>query len=385
MDVLRDDEMPEWLEMTRKRAREDGDTFVPRPGCPIYGLAAPMLTPVSATETSVVNDEWTSITLSYGPRDPPDGPHVAVTTAVADPAALVVHTMHGDGPEADLRCAVRGEQDRFSVETRLAGAAETAGAEPFLVTREELPAGPALVVRDGILWAARLLPTEQAPAPGVVVTIVGRGATPESVRLTPLADLRPMFEARVERIVHAIERGRRRPRPPQPPLPEIAPAEGVAALAALADFTLATGAAIRASAAARRKPQHAPDWGDLHSALWQRAVREQQRLTGADARAANEGVTSAINHLGHLAEHAEWFSTDPRLRAAAIDETLKRAMLGDTAASEPAQAAWIRYWSVHTTRPGRDPESADPFARIKALEALTADWLQAWATWAATA
>jgi hypothetical protein len=39
---------------------------------------------------------------------------------------------------------------------------------------------------------------------------------------------------------------------------------------------------------------------------------------------------------------APWFSDDPRLRAAAIDETLRHAMLGEAVPSERAQDAWAR-------------------------------------------
>jgi hypothetical protein len=62
-----------------------------------------------------------------------------------------------------------------------------------------------------------------------------------------------------------------------------------------------------------------------------------------------------------------------------MDETLGRAMLGDAVRSEPAQAAWDRYWSGHVTVLGRDLDPADPLARMRNGEALTADWLRAWA------
>ena len=91
----------------------------------------------------------------------------------------------------------------------------------------------------------------------------------------------------------------------------------------------------------------------MHNALWQRAVREHQRLRGTDRQAADEAVTVAVNHLGFLQEKAPWFTADPGLRAAALDETVRHAMLDDTVPSEPAQDAWARYWSTHMTRLGR--------------------------------
>jgi hypothetical protein len=44
-----------------------------------------------------------------------------------------------------------------------------------------------------------------------------------------------------------------------------------------------------------------------------------------------------MNHLGHLAEQATWFTADPRLRAVATDETLRHAVL----------AAWTA-WTTRT-------------------------------------
>ena len=51
---------------------------------------------------------------------------------------------------------------------------------------------------------------------------------------------------------------------------------------------------------------------------------------------------------------AENGRSDARLRDAAIDETLRRAMLGDAVPSETAQQAWARHWSAHLTRPPLD-------------------------------
>jgi hypothetical protein len=82
----------------------------------------------------------------------------------------------------------------------------------------------------------------------------------------------------------------------------------------------------------------------MHQALWQRAVRERQRLGGVDAQAADEGVISAVNHLGHL--QVPWAEAT-RLRAAAIDEALRYAMFGVTVPGISAQQAWTAYWSAH--------------------------------------
>jgi hypothetical protein len=260
-----------------------------------------------------------------------------------------------------------------------AATAEPAPSEPLVVGRETLSAGPALVCRSGIVWAARLRPADPA-AGGVVVTIVGRGVEPESVRLQSVADLRPMIEARTEMITARIERGRRQP--PRP-LPELEPAEGLAALLALTEFTLASNAELRAALRNRQRSQRGPDWGGLRSALWQRAVGEQQRLRGTDAQTADDVVTSTVNHPGFLQENAPWFTANPRLRAAAIDETLRHAMLGDEVPSDPAQAAWTRYWSTRMARSRRYLEPAVLPAEVSNWEALSADCLVAWTAWTA--
>jgi hypothetical protein len=288
----------------------------------------------------------------------------------------------GDGLEAELRYVVEGERDRVAGRT---GAAEPGTAAPLVVSRETLPAGRALVGRSGSVWAARLLPADP-PADGVVVTIVGLGVNPESVRLQPIADLRPTIEAELERIIALVGRSGGKPRPPRPePEVELKPAEGVEALRALAEFTLKTSADRRARLQAGQRRWHDPDWGRMHHALWQRAVREHQRLRGTAQGGADDAVTVAVNHLGFLQEKAPWFSADPRLRAAAIDETLRHAMLDDAGLSEPAQDAWARSWSARVTGQGPDWEAAEPLAAMSARVALNDECLRAWAAWAETA
>jgi hypothetical protein len=145
--------------------------------------------------------------------------------------------------------------------------------------------------------------------------------------------------------------------------------------------TLTSNAERRAAFAASQRPRREPNWGRMHNALWQRAVREHQRLRRTDRRAADDAVTVAVNQLGFLLEKAPWFTADLGLRAAAVDETVRHAMLGDTVPSEPAQDAWARYWSTHVTRLGRERGSFDPRAAMSARETLTDDCLQAWAAW----
>ena len=189
MRLLPDDQRGEWVRAMRARARRDAEVLTPRPGQPIYGLAAPALTPAAVTQYQLSAEQWIAVTLTYGQPDAPEGPSVAVTTVVTEAAPS--SPTPGDGLEAELRRVVEDERDRVA---RRAGAAEPGTTAPLVVSGETLPAGRALVGRSGSVWAARLLPADP-PADGVVVTIVGLGVNPESVRLQPIADLRPMIEA----------------------------------------------------------------------------------------------------------------------------------------------------------------------------------------------
>jgi hypothetical protein len=185
-----------------------------------------------------------------------------------------------------------------------------------------------------------------------------------------------MFEARNEILGRLAERRRREP----PPVLE--PAEGVAAFRALAEYELEGHARIRAAARPGGRVLRQPaNWGRLRSALWQRAVSEQQRMTGVAKGAADDVVTSVMNHLGHLAERASWFTTDPRLRAAATDETLRHAVLGEAVPSLPAQQAWERYWSDHMDRALRMDGGSSAFEEMESSRVLTDGWLAAWTTW----
>ncbi len=363
----------EWVERLRALARQDAEEMVPRPDFPVFGVSAPRLEPAALAAYEQVNGSWAAVTLAYGAGDAAAGPYVAVSSGRAEPElAALTAGAPGRGPEARLLRAIDAERDRLAAST---GVDEDEPAGPPRYSREELPAGAALVARHGTVWAARL-----DRAAGVTVTITGRGVDPDEVRLSRVSDLRPLFEARNEILGRLAERRRREP----PPVLE--PAEGVAAFRALADFELEGHARIRAAAwPGGRMLRQPANWGRLRSALWQRAVSEQQRVGGVAKGAADDVVTSVMNHLGHLAEQAPWFTADPRLRAAAVDETLRHAVLGEAVPSLPAQQAWRRYWSDHLGRALRLDGGGSAFAETQTRRALTDGWLAAWTTWTETA
>ena len=308
--------------LLRARADEQAAMLVPRPGYPIYGLTAPALRFAGVSESSSYNGQWTSVTLSYGDPDDQGGPRVTVSTSAR---------------EADFMARRHPER------------------RPDAVTQRDVE--------------------------NVTVTVATWDVPADAVRTGPVSDLRPLIEAALAGRIARIERRQREPRPPQPPPPDLPPAEGAAALRALADFTLAAHREVRDSARAGQRPQHPPDWGRMRSALWQRSVSERRRIAGSGAEAADADVTSAVNHLGQLLEHAPWFEADARLREAATTETVRYVMLSETVPSLRAQQAWAAYWDAHLSGAGQAP----PIESVDARRPLLDDWLAAWDAWTATA
>lgn len=354
----------EWVARMRERARLDAEELLPRPPFTVFGLAAPPLRPAALAEAGQVNGVWETITLAYGNWAEPAGPWVSVTSAV--PAG----DGRGTGREQELLHAIDQERNRIADH---AGVDEEEPPEPPEYVRADLRAGDdsvsGLVCRHGNVWAAGVL------AGGVSVTLVGRGVDPDSVRLGAVAGLRPYLRER-SRVLGALAERHR-----QAPPPVLEPRAGVAAYRALADTALESQARNAAARGAGRVRRHRAGEGAVMHALWQRAVREQQRISGIGARQADEIVTLVINHLTHLEEQAPWFTAEPRLREAAIDETLRHAVLGEDVPSGPAQQAWARYWADRMSAAGHEP-GADLRAALVAARALLSSWLRAWAAWA---
>ena len=180
----------EWVKRMRALARQDAEEMVPRPDFPVFGVSSPRLEPAALAAYEQVNGSWTAVTLAYGPWDAAPGPYVAVKSERADPELAAARAgAPGRGPEAGLLRAIDAERDRLAAST---GVDEDEPAGPPRYSREELPAGAALVARHGTVWAARLDRPMDRPADRpmdgaaeVTVTITGRGVGPEQVRLSP--------------------------------------------------------------------------------------------------------------------------------------------------------------------------------------------------------
>jgi hypothetical protein len=355
----------EWVERMRERARLDAGELLPRPAFVVFGLAEPRLRPASLAEAGQVDGVWESIGLAYGDWAEPAGPWVMVTTSArrAD--------MPDRDVEADLLCAI--DQDRSRIAS-YAGVDEDDLDQPPDYSRADLAVGAEIVSgivgRQANVWAARVV------ADGLVVTLLGRGVEPGSVWLDQVEDLAPYLRARNERVGRLAEHRRQQP----PPILE--PAEGVAAYRALAEAELASHLRLLRALRAGRLPRHRAGEGATMHALWQRAAAEQARISGIRERQADEIVTLVVNHLTELQEKVPWFTTEPPLREAAIDETLRHAVLGDDVPSKPAQQAWARYWARHTSLPGQQP-GEELRAHLQTARTLMTAWLRAWDGWAA--
>jgi hypothetical protein len=358
-----DPDRSEWVARMRERARLDAEELVPRPPFEVFGLAAPRLEPAALAETERVNGAWASIALVYGDWAEPDGPWVIVTTVAGETGA------RDRGAEAGLLRAIDHERNRIASQAGVdedepEGPPDYSGTD--LAVSGETVRG--LAARHGNVWAARVL------AGGLTVTLAGRGVDPAAIQLSPVADLAPFLRARGEMLGQLAERHRR-----QPP-PVLAPAEGLAAYHALAEVALGSQAQLAETLRAGRLPRYRADAGPTYRALWQRAVREQARLSGTDERQADEIVTRVINHVTHLQEQAPWFTARARLREAAIDETLRYSVMGEDVPSSPAQQAWARYWARHMTF--QEPDAV-PQADREAGDPLLSAWREGWASWAA--
>ena len=365
MDKVPDEEHDRWVARLRELARSDAAELVPDPAFEVFGVADPGLQPVALADCQRADGQWESIGLAYGDWTAPGGPFVSVTTST-----LVAEEPRGH--DAGLLRLIDGERNRIA---EYAGIDEADPAEPPDYSEASLAVGGQPVTvrrgRHGALQAA------QFSVGRLSVIVVSRGIDLESLRLAVVADLRPYLEGRNE-VLGRLSDLHRHLRSPV-----LAPAEGVAAYRALVDVELDQLARQESALRAGHEPRHLAGEGRVRHSLWQRAVAEQERLSGIGRRQADDIVTLVVNHMIHLQEKAAWFATERELREAAITETLRHAVLGDHVPSRSAQQAWDRYWAHHLSLSGIEPE-ASLFEALQQGSGLLAEWLAAWAAWAAS-
>jgi hypothetical protein len=106
------------------------------------------------------------------------------------------------------------------------------------------------------------------------------------------------------------------------------------------------------------------------------------RLATQTRDQADKAVGSLVNHMIELADAAEWFS-DPALRRAAIDESLRYVIFDSDVPSRPAQQAWQRSWDKRRHPPFLDPQPAQEAVRVLAasFERDRAELVDAWRRW----
>src|SRR5277367_6354985 len=75
-----DGEYRAWVQRLRDQSRREAESLVPRPDYPVFGLAAPTLTPAVLLHQSS-NGFPVVVALRYGSWETATGPHVTVTSA----------------------------------------------------------------------------------------------------------------------------------------------------------------------------------------------------------------------------------------------------------------------------------------------------------------
>jgi hypothetical protein len=341
----------EWRERIARHQAELEDR-IRRCDLPLIGLAAPGPGPGMVGSTDGAGETINSVGLSYG-----------------DP-------IRHDGPRVDVHTA----RDQTDVRALLADALDHAGDESPLPDRSErvdlvidgAPV-PAVLLRAGArFWAARCRYRD------CEIVVVARDWALDAAGLASVPDVEPFLRARAAYIAAL------RDDPPTPPDP-LAPLVVDDPHRALVDALLAVTEAVS------RDRVHQPRRREFRQArrsipgLWETTVSAQARLTGGSRDDANDVVTTMVNQLTSLQEQASWFTAEPRLREAAISETIAYWTGSDRSVpSRPAQEAWQRHWSG---RRGWPPEvlSADDMSTRRAwferLRSGQEAWLDAWAGW----
>jgi hypothetical protein len=335
---------PEWRERIARHQAEMEDR-IRHCGLPLIGLAEPGPGPGMVGSTEGGADAVTSVGLSYGDLIRHDEPRVDVHTARdgLDPHAILEDALDHAGDDSPL-------PDR---------------PVPASLIIDGVPV-PATMLRAGPrFWAAHCRYGD------CEVVVVARDWALDATSLASVPDVEPFLRARAAYIAALREDP---PAPPPPPVDVDDPHR------ALIDALLAATVAIRED----RIREHKRARRSIHG-LWEATVTVQARLTGRPRDEANDVVTAMVNELTGLREHASWFAAEPRLREAAIIETIAYWTGADPAVpSRPAHEAWQRHWDGRRGWPPEVLTTEDPATRRAWFEQLRAGqeaWLAAWAAW----
>jgi hypothetical protein len=339
---------PEWRERIARHQAEMEDR-IRRCGLPLLGLAEPGPGPGMVGSTEGEADAVTSVGLSYGDLIRPDGPRVDVHTGRfgLDPGAILVDALDQAGDDSPL---------------------PDQGVPVSLVVDGD-PVQATMLRAGDRFWAA------SCRHRGADVVVVARDWALEATSLASVPDVEPFLRARAAYIAALRED----PPAPPPPVDVDDPHR------ALIDTLLVTTAALREGPMRQMgRREHRQAQRSIHG-LWEATVTVQARLTGRSRDEANHVVTAMVNQLTGLWEHASWFTAEPRLREAAITETIAYWTGADPSVpSRPAQEAWQRHWDGRRGWPPEVLTTEDPATRRTWFERLRGSqeaWLTAWAAW----
>lgn len=318
---------------TDEALRRVDDELLSGPPFPVYGVAAPRLDAETLAEAESLSGGVHAVGLYCGELFAASGPLVYVRSVLLgldDEAAMA---------EPELADVVADERDRLY---------DHAGIEEPEPS-EVVEGGASLVIahrpraveirREGSVWAARvtLRPGEEAGFDvAVTVTVVGRGVAVDAVRLDTVDDLGPYLRGRDQLPGQVLDR---MPGLPPPEDWDLPPAHGFEAHLALVQASLAEIEAGRRATREGRQYRVRRGAAHTHQMLRESAVRAQMKLATQTRHEAEDAVLSLINHLVRLAEEAPWFS-DPVLRQAAIEESVRYQVFDSDVPSRPAQEAW---------------------------------------------
>ncbi|MFF4650033.1 hypothetical protein [Streptomyces sp. NPDC001380] len=310
-----------------------------------------------------VNGELLSFTLCTGDPYAPGGPYVSVRTA------LTGDDLRGE-VLSGLDEVIEDERDRLFDLTGLDegdGPRRARLAERTLLV-DGVPVPARLRVEEpgeaggAELWAAQL--TLHRPRGEVGLTVTARGLPAGSAALAATGDLGPYLAGRAL-LLEDQEARRAAARDGA----GAGGAEAAAPVGLEAHRRLAFGSMERSriladqlsSGRVPRTPRRLR--ADDDRDLWEEAVRQQMRLASESRQEADESVTSMVNHLGWLAERADWaIGTEDGRQA--VEETVRHTVFGSEVPSLRAQQAWNAVWSD-----------------LRAHESALEDWLAAWERW----
>ncbi|HEY9476079.1 MAG TPA: hypothetical protein VIS06_19795 [Mycobacteriales bacterium] len=157
---------------------------------------------------------------------------------------------------------------------------------------------------------------------------------------------------------------------------------------ALASPTIAGVSALSVDCSAHRRLVDAllragdPVCGESsYGSLWQLAAAEQMRA-GHRTQDVERSLEMLVTEVLALSHTAQWFTTRPRLAAAAVEETIAFWTGTTQVSSRAAHVVWRQCWQSRTrvTLAVR-PHPVDVAAAVRAEQLLRLEWAARWLSW----